>query len=57
MSHSIQLVQQLFRVVSQMGKADATGLDPVEEADMNNIKTTGRWPADCQTYRYLPYSM
>ena len=27
---------------SQVGKADATGLDPVEEADMNNSKTTGR---------------
>jgi hypothetical protein len=28
---------------SQVGKADATGLDPVGEADMNNSKTTGRW--------------
>ena len=30
-------VPQLHR----LGKADATGLDPVEEADMNNSKTTG----------------
>jgi len=29
-------------VFHSSSKADATGLDPVEEADMNNIKTTGR---------------
>jgi hypothetical protein len=34
-------------------KADATGLDPVEEADISTIKTTGRRQASFLIYKNL----
>jgi len=42
MRRHLPKICSLASTVSQVGKADATGLDPVEEADMNNSKTTRR---------------